>query len=571
MGGAVSWLTPPGSAGRRGALGIVPGVTATAPTAPREEPPPSGPEAADAGGPGEIGGPEAPATPDERRRLRFCRRFGFTGSLLMAVGALGCGATPASAYNPLLGMRVLGLPARLPTVSLTLAYVGMGMVVLAWLWLGRLAWPGRVRLSVRQLTRILVMWAAPLAVAPPLFSTDVYGYLSQAEVVSRGFDPYVYGAAQALGLDDPLVASIPTIWRTTPSPYGPGFLTFGRLVTAIAGDDIVLGVYLHRVLALVGIGLVIWAAPHLARRAGVEPIAALWLAVSPLVLFHLVSGIHNDAIMLGVVFFGLEIGFRRSWFLGALIIGLGASGKIPAILALAFLAAHVARQRCLAAGRDPRGRDGIVALVGWGTLVTVTGFAVVVAVSVLSGLGFGWIAALSVPNLLRSWLSITTDLGVLGGQIGIALGLGDHTDAVLSLTRSAGLGVAALVCALLVLAVLRGRLHPVAGVAYGFGAVFLAGPVLHPWYLLWLMVPLAASVTAPRIRGAAVATCAAVALLVPPTGNDFTFRAYQLPMAIFAALAVAVVPLLAARGNIPRIPPRRDPAPDPPAVREEAS
>jgi alpha-1,6-mannosyltransferase len=546
-------------------------VTATAPTAPREEPPPSGPEAADAGGPGEIGGPEAPATPDERRRLRFCRRFGFTGSLLMAVGALGCGATPASAYNPLLGMRVLGLPARLPTVSLTLAYVGMGMVVLAWLWLGRLAWPGRVRLSVRQLTRILVMWAAPLAVAPPLFSTDVYGYLSQAEVVSRGFDPYVYGAAQALGLDDPLVASIPTIWRTTPSPYGPGFLTFGRLVTAIAGDDIVLGVYLHRVLALVGIGLVIWAAPHLARRAGVEPIAALWLAVSPLVLFHLVSGIHNDAIMLGVVFFGLEIGFRRSWFLGALIIGLGASGKIPAILALAFLAAHVARERCLAAGRDPRGRDGIVALVGWGALVTVTGFAVVIAVSVLSGLGFGWIAALSVPNLLRSWLSITTDLGVLGGQIGIALGLGDHTDAVLSLTRSAGLGVAALVCALLVLAVLRGRLHPVAGVAYGFGAVFLAGPVLHPWYLLWLMVPLAASVTAPRIRGAAVAICAAVALLVPPTGNDFTFRAYQLPMAIFAALAVAVVPLLAARGHIPRIPPRRDPSPDPPTVREEVS
>ncbi|NMO89699.1 polyprenol phosphomannose-dependent alpha 1,6 mannosyltransferase MptB [Actinomycetospora sp. TBRC 11914] len=547
---------------------MVPGVTATAPTAPPEEPPPSGTAAPGAGGPGEITGPEAPATPDERRRLRFCRRFGFTGSLLMAVGALGCGAAPASAYNPVLGVRVLGLPARLPTVSLTLAYVGMGMVVLAWLWLGRLAWPGRVRLSVRQLTRILVMWAAPLAVAPPLFSTDVYGYLSQSEVVSRGFDPYVYGAAQALGLDDPLVASIPTIWRTTPSPYGPGFLTFGRLVTAIAGDDIVLGVYLHRVLALVGIGLVIWAAPHLARRAGVEPIAALWLAVSPLVLFHLVSGIHNDAIMLGVVFFGLEMGFRKGWFLGALIIGLGASGKIPAILALAFLAAHVARERCLAAGRDPRGRDGLVALVGWGALVTATGLGVVVAVSVLSGLGFGWIAALSVPNLLRSWLSVTTDLGVLGGQIGIALGLGDHTDAVLSLTRSAGLGVSALVCALLVLAVVRGRLHPVAGVAYGFGAVFLAGPVLHPWYLLWLMVPLAASVTAPRIRGAAVAICAAVALLVPPTGNDFTFRAYQLPMAIFAALAVAVVPLLAARGNIPRIPPRRDPAPVAPEPEE---
>lgn len=490
-------------------------------------------------------GPPAPG-PDERRRLRTVRRFGTTGALLMALGALGCGATPAPAYNPLLGTRVLGLWARMPTVSLTLAYIGMGMVVLAWLWLGRLAWPGRVRLTVRQLTRILAMWMAPLAVAPPLFSTDVYGYLSQAEVVSRGFDPYRFGAAQALGLDDPLVASIPTIWRTTPSPYGPGFLTLGRTITGIAGDDIVLGVYLHRLLALAGLALVIWAVPHLARRAGVEPIAALWLAISPLVLFHLVSGIHNDAIMLGVVLAGLEIGFRWSWVAGAVLIGIGASGKIPAVLALAFLAAHVAREH----------GGGVRRLLRYGAAVVGTGVAMVVGVSLGSGLGFGWINALSVPNLLRSWLSVTTDLGVLGGWIGRVLGLGDHTDSVLDLTRAAGLGVAACVCAVLVVMVLRGRLHPVAGVGYGFGAVFLAGPVLHPWYLLWAVVPLAASVASPRIRGFAVAVCATVALLVPPTGADFTFRTYQLPMAIVAALICAVVPLLAARGRTPRVPPR---------------
>ena len=489
-------------------------------------------------------------TADERRRLKVVRRFGTTGALLMAIGALGCGATPAPAYNPLLGTRVLGLWSRMPTVSLTLAYLGMGMLVLAWLWLGRLAWPGRVRLSVRQLTRILVMWMAPLAVAPPLFSTDVYGYLSQSEVVSRGFDPYVFGAAQALGLDDPLVANIPTIWRTTPSPYGPGFLSLGRVITGLAGEDIVLGVYLHRILALLGLSLVIWAVPRLARRAGVEPIAALWLAISPLVLFHLVSGIHNDAIMLGIVLAGLEIGFCWSWFAGAVLIGLGASGKIPAVIALGFLGAFVAREH----------GGGIARLLKWGAAVAGTGLGVVVAVSVGSGLGFGWINALSVPNLLRSWLSVTTDLGVLGGTIGRVLGLGDHTESVLDLTRAAGLGVAALVCAALVVAVMRGRLHPVAGVGYGFGAVFLAGPVLHPWYLLWAVVPLAASVSSPRIRGVAVAVCAAVALLVPPTGADFTFRTYQLPMAIFAALLLAIVPLLAARGRTPRVPPRSDAA-----------
>lgn len=510
--------------------------------------------------PPDIDGRPPTPTLDERRRVRTVRRFGTTGTLLMAVGALGSGATPAPAYNPLLGTRVLGLWARMPTVSLTLAYVGMGMLVLAWLWLGRLAWPGRVRLSVRQLTRILAMWGAPLAVAPPLFSTDVYGYLSQAEVVSRGFDPYVFGAAQALGLDDPLVASIPTIWRTTPSPYGPGFLTFGRTITAIAGDDIVLGVYLHRLLALGGLALVVWAVPHLARRAGVEPIAALWLAISPLVLFHLLSGIHNDAIMLGVVLAGLEIGFRWTWVGGALIIGLGASGKVPAILALGFLAAHVARAR----------GGGVRRLVAYGAGCAGLGLGMVAAVSLGSGLGFGWIQALSVPNLLRSWLSVTTDLGVLGGWLGRVLGLGDHTDAVLDLTRAAGLGVAALVCVVLVFAVLRGRLHPVAGMGYGFGAVFLAGPVLHPWYLLWMVVPLAAAVADPRIRGFAVAVCATVSLLVPPTGADFTFRTYQLPMAITAAALVALVPLLAVRGRVPLTPttPSGRP-PDPPEERPE--
>lgn len=485
-----------------------------------------------------------PPTPDERRRLRTVRRFGTTGSLLMAIGALGCGAAPAPAYNPLLGKRLLGLWARMPTVSLAMAYIGMFMLVLAWLWLGRLAWPGRVRLSVRQLTRILVMWMAPLAAAPPLFSTDVYGYLSQSEVVSRGFDPYIYGAAQALGLSDPLVASIPTIWRTTPSPYGPGFLTLGRLITGIAGDDIVLGVYLHRVLALAALGLVIWAVPHLARRAGVEPIAALWLAISPLVLFHLVSGIHNDAIMLGIVLAGMEIGMRRSWVLGALLIGLAASGKIPAVVALGFLAAHVAHER----------GGGYLRLLRYGAGCAVLGLGMVAAVSVGSGLGFGWIRALAVPNLLRSWLSVTTDLGVVGGWFGGVLGLGDHTDAVLDLTRAAGLAVAALACLALVIAVLHGRLHAVAGMAYGFGAVFLAGPVLHPWYLLWAVVPLAASVRNPRIRGFAVGLCAVVALLVPPTGADFSFRSYQLPMAITAAVLLVLIPLWAVRGRVPRTP-----------------
>src|SRR3712207_6306876 len=155
------------------------------------------------------------------------------------------------------------------------------------------------------------MWAVPLALAPPMFSKDVYSYLAQSAIFARGLDPYVLGAGPALGVDDPLTRTIPTIWRDTPAPYGPLFLLLGRGITALTGSDVILGVYAHRALALCGLLLILWARPRLARRCGLDPGLAMWLgAANPLVLFHLVSGIHNEALMLGLTLTGLELGLR---------------------------------------------------------------------------------------------------------------------------------------------------------------------------------------------------------------------------------------------------------------------
>jgi alpha-1,6-mannosyltransferase len=147
---------------------------------------------------------------------------------------------------------------------------------------------------------------------------------------------------------------------------------------------------------------------------------------------------------------------------------------------------------------------------------------------------------------------VSTDLGVLGGQIGILAGLGDHTDAVLTLTRALGGRLAGFICVRLLLATLHGRIDPVTGVGCGLGAVVLLSPTVHPWYLLWGAIPLAASYARIRFRRVAVAVSAIVALLVPPTGADFAFRAYQLPMAIVAGVVILLVPLYLIRHRIPR-------------------
>ncbi len=498
---------------------------------------------------GRSGAPDSGTGLDlvETWQLDTVRRFGTTGSLLMGLGSLGAGTAPVLG-NPVVGRPVLGLFTRMPTASLAVAYTGIAMVVLAWLWLGALAVPGRVRLITRaQLDRTMLLWAAPLLVAPPMFSRDVYSYLAQSAMVNRGLDPYVLGPADALGVDHPLVRGIPTIWRHTPAPYGPLFLTLGRPIDWIAGDDVVLGTLLHRSVAVAGLVMIVWALPRLARRVGASPVFALWLGVgNPLVLFHLVSGAHNEALMIGLMLVGLELALRRpamgpALFGGTALIAAAAQVKVPAVLALGFVVVWCARHR------GGRLRD-----LGWAT-ATIGGVALATTVTIGlgTGLGFGWIGALGTPNVVRSWMSVATELGLLGGVIGSVLGLGDHITSVLALTRDIGLVMAGGVCLLLLWRCWRGRVEPLAALGAALGAVVLLGPVVHPWYLLWAVIPLAASATQPAFRLTATAASAVLAVVVAPTGSDFLFRAWVVPSAIAAAAITLIVPILLIRGRTP--------------------
>ncbi len=105
--------------------------------------------------------------------------------------------------------------------------------------------------------------------------------------------------------------SVPSLWRETPAPYGPLFLWIGRGISTVTGDNIVAAVLCHRLVVLVGVGLIVWATPRLARRCGVAEVSALWLGpCNPLLFMHLVAGIHNEALMLGLMLAGTEFALR---------------------------------------------------------------------------------------------------------------------------------------------------------------------------------------------------------------------------------------------------------------------
>jgi alpha-1,6-mannosyltransferase len=495
----------------------------------------------------------SPLNDTELTALQRTRLFGATGTVLMAIGALGAGARPV-VQDPTFGVRLLNLPSRIQTVSLTMTTTGAVMMALAWLMLGRFALGNR-RMSRGDLDRTLLLWTLPLLIAPPMYSKDVYSYLAQSQISLEGLDPYKVGPASGLGLGHVFTLSVPTLWRETPAPYGPLFLWIGRGISALTGENIVAAVLCHRVVVLVGVGLIVWATPRLARRCGVAEVSALWLgAANPLLIMHLVAGVHNEALMLGLMLAGAEFALRgvsdikaprllpTSWrpgpdwgplgmlIAGAVLITLSSQVKLPSLLALGFVTMALAyrcggnlRALLLASGGMAALSLAVMALVGWA-----------------SGLGFGWIYTLGTANVVRSWLSPPTLLALGTGQVGILLGLGDHTTAVLGLTRGIGVLIITVLVAWLLVAVFRGRLHPVGGLGVALGICVLLFPVVQPWYLLWAIIPLAAWATRQGFRVAVIVITLVVGIF-GPTANGDRFALFQIVDATLASSLIVAV------------------------------
>ena len=236
--------------------------------------------------------------------------FGATGTVLMAIGALGAGARPV-VQDPTFGVRLLNLPSRIQTVSLTMTTTGAVMMALAWLMLGRFALgePAHVAQPAGP-------HAAPVGAAAAHRAADVQQgrlLLSGAEPDRPiiGLDPYRVGPAPGLGLDHVFTLSVPSLWRETPAPYGPLFLWIGGASPRSPATTSSPRCCCHRLVVLFGVGLIVWATPRLARRCGVAEVSALWLGpCNPLLFMHLVAGIHNEALMLGLMLTGTEFALR---------------------------------------------------------------------------------------------------------------------------------------------------------------------------------------------------------------------------------------------------------------------
>lgn len=480
-----------------------------------------------------------------RRYALAAQLTGVAGTGLIALssvstGALYIGARPSA-------VPIVGRLVDFPVAALAGALVGMGLLAIAWLMLAALAVPdGGARFGVRKLYRTLALWAAPLLVVPPMFSDDVYIYVAYGATADQGLDPYALGPVDALGPDHELARNVSGYWQHSPAPYGPVFITIAQLINRAAGGEVIASIALHRVVELLGIALIAWALPRLVRRAGGSAPAAVWLALlNPLVLLHLVAGMHNEALMIGLALAGTELalgavaaerlGYPRLAG-GVGLITMAASVKLPAVVALAVVGTMMARRW---GGRWPQ-----LVATGGATLAVFAGLSVALSFGI--GRGLGWLGGLNTPGEVNSWLAPTNQLGFLAGGIGAVFGA-DITQSAISVGKLLGAVVALIVGSVLVARLLRGRLEPVTGLGLLFTVAVVCGPVVQPWYLLWCVIPLAAcALPEPRVRLLAVLS-AALSLIVPPLGPEVHGDAAGIGLAYGCALLVLAAVVIVGR------------------------
>lgn len=469
----------------------------------------------------------------ELRRFRLLQLIGTVGALMLALGALGAGALPV-VDNPYQFFPGGSLMFRMLQTSSMVVLVGVGLLVLAWVLMAPFTGVGirhreqvRGRASLPQLRRTFVCWVLPIVFTAPLFTQDIYSYLAQGSIVAQGMDVYSAGPVELLGTENHLARSVPFIWAQSPSPYGPVALSFAAIISQLTNDSIVAGVLAHRLLSLAGLAAAGWAVVKLARRCRVSAPSAVWLGIlNPLTILHLVGGIHNESIMLGFALVGLELGLRGVDRLEAAqkhlallyLIGSGVSiscagmVKVTGFLALGFVG------MALAKFLHERGRGRAVSIL-LAVLVQVSLLVATIAViTLISGIGLGWITGQGGAASIRSWMSVTTDSGVIAGWLGMLLGLGDHTEAMLSITRTAGILVAVAFIVRMLFATFRGIIHPVGGLGVSTFVLVILFPVVHPWYMLWAIVPLAAWANRLFFRMCVVIYSAAFSFFVLPRG-----------------------------------------------------
>jgi alpha-1,6-mannosyltransferase len=335
----------------------------------------------------------------------------------------------------------------------------------------------------------------------------------------------------------------------------------------LVGNHVVVGTMLLRLCMLPGLALLIWAAPRVARHVGADGAAALWICVlNPLVIIHLMGGVHNEMLMVGLMMAALAVTFGGHHIAGVSLIAVAVAVKATAGLALPFMVWVWTRDLRRRRGYSPA--KAFAAATAASVLIFVAVFAVL---SWLAGVGLGWLTALAGSVKIINWLTVPTAAANLVNVFGSLL-FPVNFYAVLDATRIGGIAIIAISLPLLWWRFRHTDREALIGIASVMGVVVLFVPAALPWYYTWPLAVAAALAQSARAIAVIAGLSTWITVIWKPDGAHGMYSWTHVLLAT-ACAAAAWYSLYKAPVNMPR--PRAvnmpSPGPDAPLPGPDAS
>jgi hypothetical protein len=395
---------------------------------------------------------------------------------------------------------------------------------------GVLAWL-ETRRRMLRVSEVIGALAVVLVVAiltPPRTSNDLWSYLVYGRMITvHGVSPYRHVPADFRS--DPFFGRVSPIWRHRGSVFGPLWIAWCALGSAVAGGSALAGrLFFQGTAALASTATLV-----LVWRRTRSPAALIWLGLQPVFVAVAVNGGHSDVVIgLAILSSALLLGVRRL-VLAGVVLGAAVLIKLTAALALIGVVCWLWHRSRL--------RDAAVTVSAC-VVTVIAGYGLVFgdAAHVLAG-------ADHTVTQGSPWNGIT-DL-ILGSDAGRAWPNPLAPSVLLDRIWYVGAAVVvilALVAATRVALRARDARFPMATstAAYTFGAAYS-----FPWYSGWALPSFADGQIEPLawlvwIQG--VVLLAALKLSSHPNGTfgDLVFRwplTYLAPPAMLVAFAVLAV------------------------------
>jgi alpha-1,6-mannosyltransferase len=235
---------------------------------------------------------------------------------------------------------------------LALAFAALALALGVGRWRRALRMPTVVALSAALLVVGVARW--------PRDSTDIWAYAAYGRMVSHyGASPYRHVPVEFS--NDRAIRRVKPTWQNSSSVYGPLWHGVSAGVVSVTQTHLQSTRVWFQSLAAMSVFLAVL----LIGRRTRSPAAAALIGLNPLVIYDVVNGGHNDALVGLALLVGVLLASRERFKLAALAIALGALVKLVALLGFVALIVWIVRKRGVRPAAITTGVGGGVIAAGY--------------------------------------------------------------------------------------------------------------------------------------------------------------------------------------------------------------